>query len=95
MSQAVSLQCNLHDIIFVHSTFSNKVLAKSEGLQSLGIVQWQLALYLLLCWVIVFLCLLKGIHSAGKVCKIRDGGEVKGIREISDDSSVISFFISP
>ena len=47
--------------------FSNKVLEKSEDLEALGHIQWQLALYLLLAWGIVFLCLLKGIHSAGKV----------------------------
>ena len=46
---------------------SNAVLNISGGLHELGGVQWQLALYLLLCWTIVFLCLVRGIYSAGKV----------------------------
>ncbi|XP_052795019.1 uncharacterized protein LOC128228029 isoform X2 [Mya arenaria] len=47
--------------------FYNEVLNISDGLHEMGGVQWQLALYLLLCWVIVFLCLVRGIYSAGKV----------------------------
>lgn len=47
--------------------FYNEVLNQSDGLQNIGSVQWQLALYLLLCWVIVFMCLVRGIYSAGKV----------------------------
>ncbi|XP_053400420.1 uncharacterized protein LOC123556538 [Mercenaria mercenaria] len=47
--------------------FHNQVLNESDGLQNMGSVQWQLALYLLLCWVIVFMCLVRGIYSAGKV----------------------------
>ena len=46
------------------------LLGKSDNLEELGDIQWQLALYLLLAWGIVFLCLLKGIHSAGKMSPI-------------------------
>ena len=46
------------------------LLDKSDNLEELGDIQWQLALYLLLAWGIVFLGLLKGIHSAGKVSPI-------------------------
>ena len=31
-------------------------------------LRWQLVLCLLLAWVIIFLCLIKGIKSSGKVC---------------------------
>ena len=46
------------------------LLDKFDNLQEVGDIQWQLALCLLLAWGIVFLCLLKGIHSAGKVSPI-------------------------
>ncbi|KAL4230155.1 hypothetical protein ACF0H5_010540 [Mactra antiquata] len=47
--------------------FYNAILNKSDGLENIGGIQWQLALYLLLCWFIVFMCLVRGIYSAGKV----------------------------
>ncbi|KAM9203433.1 sodium-dependent proline transporter-like [Mergus octosetaceus] len=39
----------------------------SSGLGDPGPVQWALALCLLAAWVVVFLCMLKGIRSSGKV----------------------------
>ena len=39
----------------------------SDGIEDIGSVKWQLALCLLLCWIIVFVCLAKGIKSQGKV----------------------------
>lgn len=33
----------------------------------MGAVRWDLALCLAICWVIVFLCLIKGVKSSGKV----------------------------
>ncbi|XP_064609572.1 sodium- and chloride-dependent glycine transporter 1-like, partial [Liolophura sinensis] len=42
-------------------------LEEGKGIESLGTVKWQLALTLLLAWVIVFLCLMKGVKSSGKV----------------------------
>ncbi|XP_061608352.1 sodium-dependent proline transporter isoform X2 [Phyllopteryx taeniolatus] len=48
---------------------SERVLGvvNSEGLHDPGPVRPPLALCLLAAWIIVFLCMLKGIHSAGKV----------------------------
>ncbi|GAB1598096.1 uncharacterized protein LOC115211848 isoform X2, partial [Argonauta hians] len=43
------------------------VLNSSKSIGQLGTIRWQLALCLLLCWVIVFLCVFKGIKSSGKV----------------------------
>lgn len=43
---------------------------KPDGLAifgDLGQVRWQLALCFLLSWLIVFLCVMKGIRSSGKV----------------------------
>ncbi|XP_028321737.1 sodium-dependent proline transporter isoform X5 [Gouania willdenowi] len=39
----------------------------SEGLHDPGPVRWQLALCLLAAWIIIFLCMMKGIRSSGKV----------------------------
>ena len=47
--------------------FINDVLQESGGLENMGTVQWKLLLSLLLAWVLVFLCLVRGIKSSGKV----------------------------
>jgi len=47
--------------------FSNHMLDISGGFHEMGGVRWQLTLCLLLCWVIVFLALAKGITVSGKV----------------------------
>ena len=49
------------------SVFSYRMLDISDGIEDIGSVKWQLALCLLLCWIIVFVCLAKGIKSQGKV----------------------------
>ncbi|XP_077990965.1 sodium-dependent proline transporter-like [Glandiceps talaboti] len=47
--------------------WTNYVLNINDGIENLGTVQWQLALCLLLSWIVVFLCLLKGVKTSGKV----------------------------
>ncbi|WP_411025744.1 hypothetical protein, partial [Salmonella sp. s55004] len=47
--------------------FERNMLQKSDSINETGYVIWQLALCLLLAWIIVFLCLIKGIKSSGKV----------------------------
>ncbi|XP_076836830.1 sodium-dependent proline transporter isoform X2 [Brachyhypopomus gauderio] len=42
-------------------------VVNSDGLHDPGPVRWQLALCLLAAWFIIFLCMLKGIRSSGKV----------------------------
>ncbi|XP_059141431.1 sodium- and chloride-dependent glycine transporter 1-like isoform X2 [Physella acuta] len=44
-----------------------EVLDVSSGLDEMGDVRWQLLLCLASSWVLVFLCLVKGIQSMGKV----------------------------
>lgn len=46
--------------------FHNFVLDISEGVHNLGGVRWQMALSLFGAWVLVCLCLIKGIKSQGK-----------------------------
>ncbi|GFU44349.1 sodium- and chloride-dependent glycine transporter 2, partial [Nephila pilipes] len=43
------------------------VLQLTSGIEYLGIVKWDLALALFVCWMIVFLGIMKGIKSSGKV----------------------------
>lgn len=43
------------------------MLEKSDGIDDLGSISWKLVLALLGSWVLVFLCLAKGVQSTGKV----------------------------
>ncbi|XP_072017386.1 sodium- and chloride-dependent neutral and basic amino acid transporter B(0+)-like [Amphiura filiformis] len=43
------------------------VLHEADSMNETGKVIWELALCLLLAWIIIFLCLFKGIKSSGKV----------------------------
>nr|XP_054769906.1 sodium- and chloride-dependent neutral and basic amino acid transporter B(0+)-like isoform X2 [Lytechinus pictus] len=47
--------------------WKNEVLQESSSMNETGTLVWKLTLCLLLAWVIVFLCLIKGVKSAGKV----------------------------
>lgn len=44
-----------------------KALNISPSISEPGKVQWHLALVLLLAWIVVFLCTMKGVKSTGKV----------------------------
>lgn len=43
------------------------MLNESDGIEDMGPVQWHLCLCLLAAWIVIFLCLIKGIKSSGKV----------------------------
>ncbi|KAI8485293.1 hypothetical protein Bbelb_370400 [Branchiostoma belcheri] len=45
----------------------HNVLEISSGIDDFGAPQWDLSLTLLLAWVIVYLCIFKGVKSTGKV----------------------------
>jgi solute carrier family 6 amino acid transporter-like protein 5/7/9/14 len=45
------------------------VLRLTTGIDVVGPVMWDLALSLLLAWVVSFLCMIKGIKSTGKVTR--------------------------
>lgn len=47
--------------------FSNFVLEISDGFHDMGEIRWQLALCLLAAWILVGICLIRGIKSQGKV----------------------------
>ena len=56
-------------IEFDHSILysRHKVLGISEGVHDIGKVKWDIALCLLLAWIVVYLCIIKGVKSSGKV----------------------------
>ncbi|KAL4216475.1 sodium neurotransmitter symporter (SNF) [Mactra antiquata] len=46
--------------------FHMSVLGITKGIHDMGSIQWKLALCLLLAWVVICVCLAKGIKSSGK-----------------------------
>ncbi|XP_060928283.1 sodium- and chloride-dependent GABA transporter 1 [Limanda limanda] len=47
--------------------FDHNLLQKTDGIEEAGGLRWELFGYLVLAWVIVYLCIFKGIKSTGKV----------------------------
>jgi hypothetical protein len=56
---------NLLQLCPIHCSYN--VLRRSDGIEDLGSVQLHLVLVLLAAWILTFVCLIKGIHSVGKV----------------------------
>lgn len=54
-------------IFFYYTSFRRTVLDISTGIENLNGIKWDLALCLLISWIIVIACLLKGIKTSGKV----------------------------
>ncbi|XP_023213807.1 sodium-dependent proline transporter-like, partial [Centruroides sculpturatus] len=46
---------------------NNYILDRSEGIENMGYIKWQLLVSLLVAWIIVVICLIKGIKTSGKV----------------------------
>ncbi|KAG8012023.1 Sodium-and chloride-dependent GABA transporter 1 [Nibea albiflora] len=47
--------------------FDHRLLEKSSGIEEAGGLRWELFGFLILSWVIVYLCIFKGVKSTGKV----------------------------
>ncbi|NXX42684.1 S6A12 protein, partial [Tricholaema leucomelas] len=47
--------------------WEKRVLGVTDGIHRLGAVRWELALCLLLAWIICYFCIWKGVKSTGKV----------------------------
>ncbi|XP_036390054.1 solute carrier family 6 member 22, tandem duplicate 2 [Megalops cyprinoides] len=66
-------QENLTDLIPQKTTspvmefWERRVLGLSAGIEEMGSVRWELALCLLLCWIICYFCVWRGVKSTGKV----------------------------
>ncbi|XP_013414369.1 sodium- and chloride-dependent GABA transporter 1 isoform X2 [Lingula anatina] len=46
--------------------FNIRMLNRSDSIEDMGSLSWELSLTLLLAWILVYLCILKGIKSSGK-----------------------------
>ncbi|XP_075458453.1 sodium- and chloride-dependent GABA transporter 2-like isoform X2 [Ascaphus truei] len=47
--------------------WERRVLSISDGIDNIGSLRWELALCLLLAWIICYFCIWKGVKSTGKV----------------------------
>ncbi|XP_061494654.1 sodium- and chloride-dependent betaine transporter-like [Rhineura floridana] len=47
--------------------WERRALGMTDGIHNLGTVRWELALCLLLAWIICYFCIWKGVKSTGKV----------------------------
>ncbi|TMS14354.1 Sodium-dependent serotonin transporter [Larimichthys crocea] len=47
--------------------FKYKMLEQTSGVEEAGTIRWQLFLILLLAWILIYLCIFKGVKSTGKV----------------------------
>lgn len=48
------------------------MLEQTSGVEEAGEVRWELLLTLLLAWILIYLCIFKGVKSTGKVRKNRE-----------------------
>jgi hypothetical protein len=46
---------------------SKEIIQESDNLSDFGVPSWRLGVALLVAWILVFFCMLEGIHSTGKV----------------------------
>ncbi|TNN10086.1 Creatine transporter [Schistosoma japonicum] len=47
--------------------WENRVLRISGGIHDIGTIQWELALCLLLTWIVIYFCIWKGIKTSAKI----------------------------
>lgn len=47
--------------------FRYKMLDQTSGVELAGTIRWELILILILAWIIIYLCIFKGVKSTGKV----------------------------
>ncbi|XP_014867804.1 PREDICTED: sodium- and chloride-dependent GABA transporter ine-like [Poecilia mexicana] len=47
--------------------FKHKMLGQTSGVEETGILRWELFLILILAWILIYLCIFKGVKSTGKV----------------------------
>lgn len=66
LSNASIINCTNATQSAAEQFWERYVLQLSPSINEIGYVKWDLALFLLGAWVIVFLCLMKGVKSSGK-----------------------------
>ncbi|XP_028277145.1 sodium- and chloride-dependent GABA transporter 1 isoform X3 [Parambassis ranga] len=47
--------------------FKYKMLQQTSGVEETGALRWELFLILILAWIVIYLCIFKGVKSTGKV----------------------------
>ncbi|XP_076607171.1 sodium- and chloride-dependent GABA transporter ine [Chaetodon auriga] len=47
--------------------FQYRMLEQTSGVEETGVIRWELFLILLLAWILIYLCIFKGVKSTGKV----------------------------
>ncbi|KAM4547564.1 sodium- and chloride-dependent GABA transporter ine [Fundulus diaphanus] len=47
--------------------FKYKMLGQTNGVEETGTLRWELFLILILAWILIYLCIFKGVKSTGKV----------------------------
>uniref|UniRef100_A0A3Q1EHX7 Transporter n=1 Tax=Acanthochromis polyacanthus TaxID=80966 RepID=A0A3Q1EHX7_9TELE len=47
--------------------FNYRMLEQTDGVHEAGTLRWQLFLILILAWILIYLCIFKGVKSTGKV----------------------------
>ncbi|KAJ7380069.1 hypothetical protein OS493_010777 [Desmophyllum pertusum] len=62
-----TIMANMSKVSASEEYWERRVLKISNGLDEPGTVNWDLALCLLLGWIICYLCVFKGVKSTGKV----------------------------
>lgn len=45
----------------------HRMLDQTSGIEEMGTIRWELLLILILAWIIIYLCIFKGVKSTGKV----------------------------
>lgn len=63
---SLSMESRLNTTLPVVEFWKHRVLKISDGIENVGSLRWELALCLLLTWVICYFCVWKGIKSTGK-----------------------------
>ncbi|CAA98519.2 Transporter [Caenorhabditis elegans] len=70
MNWTVCSAADLSVVSPVKEFWNHRVLGISSGLENPGGIRWDLALFLLLVWIICYLCIFKGVKWTGKVVYI-------------------------
>ena len=61
------ITCLLSFELKLSINFSHKILHISDSIGNLGSMGWEVTVSLLFSWILVYLCLMKGVKSSGKV----------------------------
>lgn len=58
---------NFFKTSYLHLPPRYKMLDQTSGVELAGTIRWELFLILLLAWILIYLCIFKGVKSTGKV----------------------------